>query len=420
MTSDDRPVLTRRGALAAGGAAILGAAGGFALARASAVSTPAASEPIPTPAAPTPTPAAPASAAPVPAAPVPTPAVLPGPYQPGVTTPAPRLQTFVGLDLRHPRRADARAVMRLLTDDSARLMAGTAPLADPEPALVAGPGAVVVTVGIARRLLERLGLAERIPAELVPIPAFSTDALEPDWPQTDLLLQVGSDDPLALSHAIRTLVLAVSTLTRTRWSQPGFRGPAVSGTGATRNLMGQVDGTVNPTPAQMSDAVWLPDGPHWSARGTVLVLRRIRMHLDEWSMVDPVAQERIIGRRLVDGAPLGAAGETDPLPLDAVDDRGLPVIDPGAHVRVAHAAHPGQMILRRPYSYDGGPGPAGPDAGLLFAAYTRDPRTSFIPMQQRIAESDAFNTWNTTIGSAAYLIPGGVRDGEVLAASAFA
>jgi dye decolorizing peroxidase len=53
--------------------------------------------------------------------------------------------------------------------------------------------------------------------------------------------------------------------------------------------------------------------------------------------------------------------------------------------------------------------------GLLFAAYMRDPRTSFIPMQERIAASDAFNRWNTTVGSATYLIPAGAREGRFIA-----
>jgi dye decolorizing peroxidase len=59
------------------------------------------------------------------------------------------------------------------------------------------------------------------------------------------------------------------------------------------------------------------------------------------------------------------------------------------------------------------------DVGLLFAAYTRDPRASYLPMQRRVAQSDAFNRWNTTIGSAAYLLPGGVEPGGILAAGAF-
>ena len=45
--------------------------------------------------------------------------------------------------------------------------------------------------------------------------------------------------------------------------------------------------------------------------------------------------------------------------------------------------------------------------GLLFAAYMRDPTSSFIPMQTRIAEQDAFNRWNSLMrrrGKTAHLL----------------
>ena len=86
---------------------------------------------------------------------------------------------------------------------------------------------------------------------------------------------------------------------------------------------------------------------------------------------------------------------------------------------MAHASTPAEMILRRPYNYDNGIIDGTADMGLLFAAYMRDPATSFIPMQERIARSDAFNTWNTTIGSAAYVIPSGVDVDGVLAEGIF-
>ena len=137
-------------------------------------------------------------------------------------------------------------------------------------------------------------------------------------------------------------------------------------------------------------------------------------------VLDRETQEVVIGRHLASGAPLGADEETDPVPFDAVDEKGLPVIAADAHIRVAHAPTAAEMILRRPYSYDAGVHDGTNDVGLLFAAYTKDPSASFIPMQRRIAESDAFNRWNTTIGSAAYLLPAGAPDGGYLAQGVFA
>lgn len=412
--NDYSPAVSRRGVLAAGGAALLGAAGGLALG----LST---SPPAPT--------AAPATAAPEPsvpsATPTTTPAVIPfyDVHQAGIATPPAVHQTFVGLDLRRPSRSDALAVMRLVTDDAARLTQGAPALADTEPELTVEPANLTVTVGIGRQLLQRVGRSDRIPAQLAPIPSFSTDRFETPWSQTDLLVQVGSDDALTLAHVIRMLTKDLSTLTTVRWLQPGFRSPVPPSPSshATRNLMGQVDGTINPQPGtdQFDEVVWLPDGQEWWANGTVLVLRRIRMLLDDWEKLDRSTQETVIGRQLDTGAPLGAVAESDDVPFDAVDSAGLPAIAQDAHIRVAHATTTDEMILRRPYSYDAGMRDGTNDIGLLFAAYMRDPRRSFIPMQRRIAASDAFNRWNTTIGSAAYLLPGGVAEGQVLAEGAF-
>jgi len=406
---DSSPALTRRGMLAAGGAALLGAAGGFALGTARAdgavsAATPTAEATVPTTATPAPSGGSP---------------TIPfyGMHQAGVETEPALLQTFVGLNLREPTRDSLEAVLRLVTDDAARLTGGEPALGDTEPELAGHPDRLTVTLGLGRPLFERVGLKDRIPAQLPELPGFRTDAFEDPWSQTDLLLQVGSDNAVTLAHTIRMLTKDLSTLTSVAWTQPGFRSPrpAVPGGSTTRNLMGQVDGTVNPQPGEFADVVWIDDGTEWYSGGTILVLRRIRMLMDTWEILDRTTQETVIGRHLDTGAPLGGTSESDPVPFDATDELGLPVIPQDAHIRVAHATTPEETILRRPYSYDNGMRNGTNDVGLIFAAYTRDPRTSFIPMQERISASDAFNQWNTTIGSSAYVMPGGVAEGGYLA-----
>lgn len=398
------PTLTRRGLLAAGGAAFVGVVGGCA--------APASNAPTSTSGASAGATSSPAATA---AASRTTSAIaFNGPHQAGVETPAALLQTFVGLDLVDPSPESLDAVLRLVSDDAARMTQGVPALGDTEPELATVPAELTVTVGIGRSAFARAGLGDRTPDQLVDLPDFPTDRLQERWGQTDLLLQVGSNDAVTLAHAIRMLTKDLSTLTRVRWTQPGFRSatPAVPGGTTTRNLMGQVDGTINPAPhsPDFADVVWIEDGSPWVAGGTVLVLRRIRMLLDTWEALDRVTQESVIGRQIASGAPLGGDAETDPVPFDAVDENGLPVIPADAHVRVAHATTPNERILRRPYSYDDGVVDGTNDVGLLFAAYMRDPRTSFIPMQTRIAEQDAFNRWNSTIGSAVYFLPAGATE----------
>jgi dye decolorizing peroxidase len=409
----NRLSLTRRGLLAAGGAALIGAASGCTAAGSVTESTA--------------TPAPPSSSGPTPAAATTGASAVTYPFygqhQSGVETLPALLQTFIGLDLVDPTASNADAILRLVSDDAARLMAGEPALGDTEAELAEHPAGLTISVGLGRPLFTRTGRADAIPAQLTEIPAFSTDKLEDAWSQTDLLLQVGSDDAMTLAHTIRMLTKDLSTLARVRWMQPGFRSsaPAVEGGTTTRNLMGQVDGTINPVPGSdgFAEVVWIDDDPAWLRGGTVLVLRRIRMHLDTWEILDRPVQESVIGRVISTGAPLGGTSESDPVPFDAVDANGLPVIPQDAHVRVAHAATTAEMVLRRPYSYDSGMHDGTNDVGLLFAAYMRDPAVSFVPMQQRIAESDAFNAWNTTIGSAAYLFPAGAAEGGYLAEGLF-
>lgn len=412
--------VSRRGLLTAGGAALVGAAGGVVIGRASAPDSGALDAQVT--AEPTPRPtvegnsAAGASARQT--------IDFHGIHQAGIDTPEQTYATFIALDLLQDSAADADSVLRIVSDDASRLMAGQPALGDTEPGIAEVPARLTFTVGLGHSLFERTGRTDLIPSYFPAIPAFSTDELDDRWSSSDFLVQIGSDDPLTLAHAQRMVLKDLSTLTSVRWVQPGFRSPTPANDGgrAGRNMMGQVDGTVNPVPgsAQFDTVVWSGGEAVWDAGGTVLVIRRIRMLLDEWDRMDVGAKELVIGRTLDSGAPLGGTEETDPVRFDVLDDNGLPVIPSNAHMRVAHAETDEEMILRRPYTYDAGFVDGQQDIGLIFTAYTADPRRSFIPMQERIAENDAFNRWNTTVGSSTYFIPPGCADGDYLASGVFA
>ena len=414
--------VTRRGLLTAGGAALVGAAGGVVLGRATAPGAPVADVPAPAAATPSPRPsvsevnAAGASARQT--------IDFHGVHQAGVDTPEQTYAVFLGLNLASNSAQDADSVLRIVSDDAARLMAGEPALGDTEPEIAKVPARLSFTIGLGHSLFEKTGRSDMVPTFFPTIPAFSTDELDDYWSSTDFLVQIASDDPLTLAHAQRMVLKDLSTLTTVQWAQPGFRSPTPANEGgrAGRNMMGQVDGTVNPLPgtAQFDTVVWSNGDAVWSAGGTVVVLRRIRMLLDEWDQMDVGAKELVIGRTLDTGAPLGGEDETDEVRFDVLDENGLPVIPSNAHMRVAHADSDEEMILRRPYTYDAGFVDGRQDVGLIFAAYTADPQRSFIPMQERIAEMDAFNRWNTTIGSSTYFIPPGCAEGDYVASGVFA
>lgn len=124
-----------------------------------------------------------------------------------------------------------------------------------------------------------------------------------------------ADDPVVIAHASRVLLKNVRSMTRQRWRQSGFRNAHGSNQagGSMRNLMGQVDGTVNIHDEVGFDRHVWDDGSEqpWFSGGTVLVLRRIRADMDGWDELDRDSKELVVGRRLSDGAPLTGSAETD-------------------------------------------------------------------------------------------------------------
>lgn len=347
-------------------------------------------------------------------------AVIPchGAHQAGLDTPMAANATFVALDLMpEADRESLVRMMRLLTDDIVRLTEGRPALADPQPELAAVPARLTVTVGFGLGLLRAAGLASEAPHWLRKgLPSFTVDKLTPQWSGGDVLLQVAAEDPVTVSHAVRVLVTDSRPFATVRWSQSGFHRPAgTAPVGVTgRNLMGQVDGTVNPQLGSddFDRVVWEPPDsePAWLRGGTAAVVRRIAMDLTTWGGLDETAKEEAMGRRLSDGAPLTGGTEFTGPDFEATNDLGLPVIGDTAHIRLAHPQAADERILRRPYNYDDGP----QDAGLIFAAYMANPATQFIPIQRRLADLDVMNLWTTPIGSALFAIPAGFSEGEYI------
>lgn len=343
-----------------------------------------------------------------------------GPHQAGIATPLQASATVVAFDLRAGvDRADLVRLMRIWTDDGARLTAGQPVLADPDATLAGVPARLTITLGLGRGALRAAGLGDQAPAWLGPLPEFKNDKLQPQWSGGDLVLQVASEDPMTVSHAVNALVRDGADYASVRWAQRGFHRPAnTAPDGTGRNLMGQVDGTVNPKPGtpQFDTIVWATQ-PDWLVGGTGMVVRRIAMDLPVWGSLDQRAKEQAIGRRLSDGAPLTGGTETTPADFDAVDANGFPVIPELSHMRLARPGAQVEQILRRPFNYDEGYAGGKPDAGLLFIAFAADVDAQFVPIQKRLSDSDVMNIWTSAIGSAVFAVPPGIAAGEYLGQS---
>jgi dye decolorizing peroxidase len=339
-----------------------------------------------------------------------------GARQAGVATDPQAHAALVALTLNPDTdRAALVRMLRLLSDDAARLTQGRPALADTEPELGLLPARLTVTIGFGPGLYTAAGLDDRRPPSVADLPAFRIDRLQPRWSGGDLLLQICADDPITVAHAQRVLIKDSRPFATVHWVQQGFRRAAGAEPGGRtqRNLFGQLDGTANPRPGgPLETAVWVPDGPAWLRDSTTLVVRRISMNLETWDLLGRTDREVAVGRRLDTGAPLTGTAEHDRPDFAATAPDGLTVIPDFSHLTRAHVTDDRMRILRRPYNYDGTPTPEGhADSGLIFASYQADITHQFLPVQQRLAERDLLNEWTTPIGSAVFAIPPGCPDG---------
>ena len=335
-----------------------------------------------------------------------------GERQAGIATPTQANLNLVGFNLKDGVTADGiRNLMQLWTEDARELAAGRNPLSSLEPEMVERPANLTITCGFGERVFD-IAASGAKPQWLHDIPDMPREQLSDDWAQTDLVLQICSDDAVVCAWATRHMTRAGMDYVRTAWVQQGFMNAygSIPEGHTPRNLFGQVDGTVNPrSDDEFADQVFTDDG------SSSLVVRRIAMDLDDWERLDRTSREEAVGRRLSDGAPLTGDDEFDAPDLDARDEYGLPVIDMNSHVARAMppADHPEQKFLRRPYNYNLPPEPGSEqlsNAGLVFLAYQKDPDVQFTPVLRRLLEADRLNEWTTHIGSAVYWIPPGTAE----------
>lgn len=367
-------------------------------------------------------------------------------YQAGIETLQQSSTYFAAFDLVTHNRDDVIALLKKWTDMSAKLtgsrkdeLVGGDPArpvtgnADRVDLPVAG---LTLTFGFGSSLFskdgkDRYGLAHKKPAALVDMPVFNGDQIVPEKSDGDISVQACANDPQVAFEAIRQLSRLAGGVAQIRWAQTGFIARPENNE-TPRNLQGFKDGTINPKGDDIKKYVWVDgEGPSWMQNGTYLVVRKIRMALEHWDNVAVDFQEQVIGRHKYSGAPLGKHNEYDALDLARNDKDGNPVIPENAHVRLAAPeTNEGAQILRRGYSYNDGvnftaerwpPWRQGIeyDAGLLFVAYQRDPRTGFIKIFENMAKFDALNQFVTHTATGLFACPCGVREGEYIGQKLF-
>lgn len=324
-----------------------------------------------------------------------------GARQAGVVSAPQQHLTLAAFDLHTPDRADVTRLLRDWTALVVALCGGNGAVAhDTGERAGLDAGGLTITIGFGAALFDdRYGLADRLPPGLAaPLPGEA--ALDARRGGGDLLVQVRADDRQVVFHAVHQLANAALGIARRRWTQHGFLSRPAAGA-TPRNLFGFKDGTVNPASgdaAALARHVWIPDGAPL-AGGTHLVYRRVRMRLHAWDRATVAVQERAIGRRKHDGAPLAGGEERTPLALAAAPPR--------SHVRLAHPdANGGARILRRGYNYDDGASADGEqDAGMAFVCFAADPARQVAPMLARMLREDELHRYLEHTAGGVYAIP---------------
>lgn len=362
-----------------------------------------------------------------------------GAHQAGIVTATQDRMHFAVFDVTTDQRDAVIALLKQWTQMAERMTQGHeavehgalggnpyAPPSDTGEALGLAASALTLTIGFGPGFFrkdgkDRFGIAAHAPKNLVDLPKFRNEQLDPARCGGDITVQACANDPQVAVHAIRNLARVGFGTVAVRYSQLGFGRTSSTTRGQTtpRNLFGFKDGTANlkaEDTAAIDKHVWVGagDGPDWLTGGSYLVNRRIRMRIESWDRTTLLEQERVIGRQKGTGAPNGYTDEFAALDFDSKGADGDPMIDVDAHVRLAAPEHNnGVQILRRGYNFtDGSDGFGHLDAGLFFIAFVRDPVTQFIPVQQQLSMHDALNEYITHTGSGIFACPPGVREGS--------
>ncbi|NLA37562.1 MAG: Dyp-type peroxidase, partial [Actinobacteria bacterium] len=189
-----------------------------------------------------------------------------GAHQAGIVTPAQDRLYFAAFDVITDDRSRLVSLLQRWTDAAAALTVGAehgtygatggsydAPPEDTGEALGLPPASLTLTFGFGASLFQRadgtdrFGLAGRRPPGLIELPTFPGDSIDPAISDGDLCVQACADDPQVAFHAIRNLARIGFGTVSLRWSQLGFGRTSSTSTAqqTPRNLFGFKDGTAN-------------------------------------------------------------------------------------------------------------------------------------------------------------------------------
>jgi deferrochelatase/peroxidase EfeB len=356
-----------------------------------------------------------------------------GAHQTGITHPANEQGMLAAFTVTAEDRDELAGMFEALSAEIDHLMSGR-PYEERDPAYPAlhtgavgnppPPADLSVVVSVGASLFDdRYGLADRRPRALERMPFLANDRLDPERSHGDLLLTITSAHEDVNLFALRQLMRVTRGTLALHWMLDGYnrRTQAERGEAGNRNLMGFVDGTANldaGNASTMDRYVWVQDGddePAWAVGGSYHVVRVIRMLVEFWDRTRLSEQERLIGRRKSDGAPLDGDSEADVPDFAADPDGEVTALD--AHIRLANPRTPeteDDLIFRAGLNFSRGFDAAGQlDQGLAFVSYQRRLQ-QFLNVQERLAGEPLEEYLLPVGGGFFFALPGVVDEGGFL------
>lgn len=328
-----------------------------------------------------------------------------GDIQPGIATAQQEHAQWTAFDISRSEISSLQRLLRVWSTDAGLLMQAKPAMGDAEGELAQASTGLTITFGFGYSLFQKLSKQQKWPFSINEIPTFPIDKLQTEFSDGDLIVQVCGDDRVRVHHATRELIRDARPFASMKWQQAGFLSGSELRQGQTpRNLFGQKDGTANFPANSLAFQSTVFAGP--IAHATSMVIRRIRMDLDNWEKLIPDHKEKVIGRSLSTGAPLSGGDEFTNANFSARKGTQF-AIPVDAHMRRAHETK--SFLHRRGYNYQV-ERPEGTESGLMFVSFQSEPVT-FVKIQKALSNLDALNTWTTPIGSGLYFVPPGCREG---------